>query len=185
MSIQSWTTPTEKSMPRCLRRERGNPHWKTLDSWVKLIGTTILEQCSRPHLPNLKVMLGRMEFDGVLVGTPNYQIKFSTKFSGYTVCLDVTLIHPLCRTVSMYMYAAGNWPVCSLWARIHVFGCHCGVTTHPICLNTHHIHPPGLLHCGLCVGGDGLILCRHTDLLVPEYEYHSKTMSMLTKNHAD
>ena len=47
------------------------------------------------------------------------------------------------------------------------------------------IHPDGLLLCGLCVGGGGLILCTqthtHTDLLVPEDEYHSKTMSVLTE----
>ena len=51
------------------------------------------------------------------------------------------------------------------------------------------IHPDGLLHCGLCVGGGGRELKQsdtmytdtHTDLLVPEDEYHSKTMSVLTE----
>ena len=166
MSIQSWTTPPGKSMPRCLCRERGNPHWKTLDSWVKLIGTTILEQCSRPHLPNLKVILGRMEFDGVLVGAPNYQIKFSTKFSGYTVCLDVTLIHPLCRTVSMCMYV--SWQLAGLCivglhpcVRLSLWGNYTS-NLFEYTPQSSGIHPPGLVHCGLCVGGGGLILCTQT-----------------------
>ena len=96
-----------------------------------------------------------------------------------------------------------NWQMASLC----VFGCHCGVTTRLICLNTHHnfvqlsqwgnytsnlfeytpqlrgIHPPGLLRC---VGWWPDTMYTDTqDLLVPEYEYDSKTTSVLTKNQTN
>ena len=92
---------------------------------------------------------------------------------------------------------------CVSWqmASLCMFSCHSGVTTRPICLNTHHnfvqlsqwgnytsnlfkntpqlsgIHPPGLLHCGLCVGGGGLILCTQTHTQI----CWSQNMNMIVK----
>ena len=82
-------------MPIRLHRQRGNLHWKTLDSWAKLIGSTIFEQCGRPHLPILKLILAEYN---LTVSLMNHQ---AAKFSGYTVWLDV---HPLCRSASTCMY---------------------------------------------------------------------------------
>ena len=89
------TTPPGKKYAYTLTQTKRNPRWKTLDSWAKLIGSTIFEQCGRPHLPILKLILAEYN---LTVSLLNHQ---ATKFSGCTVRLDV---HPLCRSASTCMY---------------------------------------------------------------------------------